>query len=191
MDEAISAPHSKALRCGRVSIPNCSYFLTKCTQPATSEALVRQDCAQIVIDSLRWCRDNGWWRLLCFCVMPGHYHVAFALGEAKPLSDVVASISRFTSARINRILGREGPFWQDGFYDHAIRDREDFEGILQYVHANPVEAGISQAPEDWPYSTASPAYAHLIDWEWLGPSFRPSGGTRYRFDPGSLPHEYR
>jgi len=112
-------------------------------------------CAEIVINSLLWARDNGWWRILGFVIMMDHYHVIIGLGEVKTLSDAIAGLSKYTARLINEHLGREGPLWEESFYDHLLRDREDFDGILAYIHWNPVERGLVQAPEDWPYSTAN------------------------------------
>jgi putative transposase len=82
------------------------------------------------------------------------------------------SVGRFTARRINIQLQRKGSFWEEGFYDHAIRQREDFDDIFQYMHENPVRKELCEYPEDWPYSTAHPNYAGCIDWEWFGPSSR-------------------
>ena len=81
------------------------------------------------------------------------------------------SVSKFTSRRINQALSRSGAFWQDSYHDHAVRSREDFDGILLYMHHNPVQAGLVQEPEHWPYSSANPKYQHMIDWDWLGMGF--------------------
>jgi REP element-mobilizing transposase RayT len=82
------------------------------------------------------------------------------------------SVGRFTARQINIQLQRKGSFWEEGFYDHAIRQREDFDDIFQYMHENPVRKELCECPDDWSYSTAHPKYAGWIDWEWLGPSFR-------------------
>ena len=53
--------------------------------------------------------------------------------------------------------------WEEGFYDHRIRDRGDFEDILEYTHRNPVEKGLVEIPEAWPYSTAHERYADVTN----------------------------
>jgi putative transposase len=47
------------------------------------------------------------------------------------------------------------PFWQDEFFDHWIRDQQDFERIVQYVEWNPVAAGLVECAEQWPWSSAT------------------------------------
>lgn len=132
--------------------------------------LASPDCAEIVIGSLIWALEQAWFRILGFVVMPDHYHVSIGLGAKKTLSQVMESIGKYTARRINELLRQEGSFWEEGFYDHLIRNREDFDRILEYMHNNPVMAGLVESPEEWPYSTANPRYAHLIDWDWIGPN---------------------
>lgn len=58
--------------------------------------------------------------------------------------------SLLTAARITR---RESSVWQRRFWEHRIRDEEDFARHADYIHFDPVKHGLSQAPSEWPYST--------------------------------------
>ena len=162
-------PHRSALRKGRISLPGATYFITKCTHEPKTVVLASPKIAKVVIDSLIWTTEQNWTTLCGFVIMPNHYHTVLGLGEKRTLSQVMESISKFTARQINKILGRERRFWEEGFYDHGIRDRADFDNILKYIHENPVRAGLVESPELWPYSTANPKYAHLINWDWIGP----------------------
>ena len=164
-------PHSHALRKGRVSVPNSAYFITKCADDYGKRVLAEDRCAEIIVGSLTWVSEEQVARLCGFVVMPDHWHAVFGLREEWALEQLMESVCKFTSRRINRVLGRSGVFWQDGYQDHAVRDREDFDGILLYMHWNPVKAKLVEQPEQWPYSTADPKYQHLIDWDWLGARF--------------------
>ena len=181
----------QALRKGRISVAGHAYFITKCTAAPVSRHLVRPEIAKILIDSLLWARDHGWWRILGFAVMPGHYHLAIGLHEIKSLSDAVAGVSKFVSARANALLRREAEFWEPGFYDHAIRDRHDLNTILDYIHNNPVAAGLVPAPEAWLYSTANLRYEREIDWDWMGTSMAASRESLHRFAPDKVPVRFR
>jgi len=183
--------HRSALRIGRHSQPNTAYFLTKCVLERKRAPLARPDCAEVLIQSFRWARDRQWFRILGFVIMPDHYHLIIALGEVVPLERVMMSINRFTASQINKILRRTGTFWEEGYYDHAIRDRKDFDVILEYVHQNPVKAGLVQDPEEWLFSTAHPRFADLIDWDWLGPSLPDFVPTKHRFESDKIPLFYR
>jgi putative transposase len=43
--------------------------------------------------------------------------------------------------------------WQRRFWEHAIRDEEDFARHADYIHFNPVKHGYVTRPLDWPYSS--------------------------------------
>jgi len=180
-----------ALRKGRFSAPNNAYFITKCIYDRKQALLSKPACAEILIQAFLYGREQGWYRMLGFVIMPDHYHLIIALGQTKSLKQVMSSINKFAARRINIALKRSGRFWEEGFYDHQIRDRRDFDSILEYVHNNPVTAGLVQTPQDWPYSTANERFAHLIDWEWLGPSLKEVVPAKHRFSPKKIPYRYR
>jgi hypothetical protein len=43
--------------------------------------------------------------------------------------------------------------WQPRFWEHTIRDEDDFRRHVDYVHWNPVKHGYARRAFDWPYST--------------------------------------
>ena len=88
--------------------------------------------------------------------MPDHVHVVFLLGEKQTLSGVVSSFGKFTAKKLNEFLGRKGRIWQQGFYDHCLRDVESYLRHLRYIYNNPVRKGYVQNPEDWPFSAINP-----------------------------------
>ena len=53
----------------------------------------------------------------------------------------------------SRQLKRERAFWQRRFWEHTIRDNEDFIKHVEYIHYNPVKHGLVPAPKDWEYSS--------------------------------------
>jgi REP element-mobilizing transposase RayT len=165
-------PHRSALRKGRVSLPNYAYFLTKRVAAPDLAVLAQPETAGAIISTLEWISDQDWVYIGGFVIMPDHYHCVLGLTGKRSLQKVMESVGRFTARRINIQLQRKGSFWEEGFYDHAIRQREDFDDIFQYMHENPVRKELCEYPDDWSYSTAHPNYAGCIDWEWFGPSSR-------------------
>ncbi len=154
---------------------------------ADTDFLIRPECAQLVIESFKFARQQKWWANLGFVIMPDHYHVILGLGYAKSLSGTINSVDKFTARRINPLIGHAGRFWQEGFHDHAIRNRREFDIILAYVHNNPVKAGLVEIPELWPYSTANEQYAGEIDWDWINGVAKYPGDDWPVFDEGEVP----
>ena len=56
---------------------------------------------------------------------------------------------RLNSRRKNRRRG----VWQRRFWEHVIRDPEDFNNHIDYVHYNPVKHDLASCPHAWPHST--------------------------------------
>jgi len=169
-------PHSSALRRGRWSWPNHCYFVT--TNAANKQQLFASaPAAQVIVDSLVWLQDSGRIRLMGFVVMPDHVHVALVLGNGRSrpegrshiptLARVMNSFKGFTGKKIKELLRCEGEIWQDGYYDHLVRDEKDFRSRLDYMHANPTRKGLVQFEVEYEFSSANPKHQSLVDWNWL------------------------
>ena len=48
---------------------------------------------------------------------------------------------------------REATIWQRRYWEHLIRDQQDFARHMDYIHYNPVKHGLCPQAADWPYST--------------------------------------
>ncbi len=102
--------------------------------------------AGIVQDALEHFHGEHY-ELIGWAIMPNHVHVVVRPLGAHPLPDILHSWKSFTAKQANKVLNRQGQFWQDEYYDHLIRDEEDFHHALQYVLSNPERAGLP----DWPW----------------------------------------
>ena len=78
-----------------------------------------------------------------YCIMPDHVHLI--LGMEAPQGGTgrmyaAPTVSRVISvykASVSRQWGM--PVWQRSFYDHIIRNRQDYEEIWQYIDNNPLQ----------------------------------------------------
>jgi putative transposase len=43
--------------------------------------------------------------------------------------------------------------WQRRFWEHRVRDEEEFAAYCDYIHINPVKHGLCKLPTDWPWSS--------------------------------------
>ena len=101
--------------------------------------------------------DDERYRLIAWAVMPNHVHVVIETMPGHPLDRIIHSWKSFTAKQANALLGSTGAFWQTDYFDRFIRDEAHLHAVLQYVHENPVEAGLVGRAEDWPYSSATRA----------------------------------
>ena len=95
--------------------------------------------------------DEKRYRLLAWCVMPSHVHVVARLFPGTTLATVLHSWKSFSSKHANQILGAHGIFWQREYYDHLIRDEEEFERAIRYVAENPAKAKLKDWKWVWVY----------------------------------------
>jgi len=89
--------------------------------------------------------DGQRYELIAWAIMPNHVHAVVRPLPGHELEGILHSWKSFTAKQANTILGRQGQFWQEEYYDHLIRDEEDFCGNVNYILANPAKAGL----EDW------------------------------------------
>ena len=83
-----------------------------------------------------------------YCVMPDHIHFILRIESdiggriisAPTVSTVVGSMKRWVSRQIGR------PIWQKSFYDHGIRNQQDYDEIWQYIEHNPLKYALKKAP---------------------------------------------
>ncbi len=68
------------------------------------------------------------------------------------VTNILASIKKFSALRANRVLGRHGAFWHEESYDHVIRDDEELEHAVYYVLDNPVKAGFCRNWREWKWT---------------------------------------
>lgn len=56
-------------------------------------------------------------------------------------------------ANDSRTKKKEQAVWQRRFWEHLIRDDNDYEKHVEYIHYNPVKHGHVKSPKDWIYSS--------------------------------------
>jgi putative transposase len=70
-------------------------------------------------------------------------------------STVVSSFKRLVTASMrNRgYVEKRSVIWQDRFWEHTIRDDDDYLRSIEYIHYNPVKHGLTKTPIEWEYSS--------------------------------------
>jgi valyl-tRNA synthetase len=106
--------------------------------------LAKSEIASLVHEALRHF-DGRRYDLIAWCIMPNHVHVIVCPFKDYDLAGILQSWKSFTAKQANRLLGATGSFWQEEYYDHLIRDEDDFNNQVNYVLENPEKAGL----QDW------------------------------------------
>jgi putative transposase len=87
-----------------------------------------------------------------YVLMPDHLHLfVCVLPGEMTLSGWMKSLKNSLS-KDWRGGGIAAPHWQKGFFDHLLRSHETVAEKWLYVRENPVRAGLSESPEEWPFA---------------------------------------
>lgn len=91
--------------------------------------------------------------VLAWVVMPNHAHVLVEIWQT-PLAKVLQNWKSITAVEANKILRREGTFWQPEYWDRFMRDEAQVRKAIRYIENNPVKASLCRTPEAWPFGSA-------------------------------------
>jgi putative transposase len=97
-------------------------------------------------------RDFYEWTLHAYCLLPNHYHLIVETTR-NDLSVGMQKLNGRYAQRFNQRYDRVGHVFQNRFSSYVIESEEHFARALAYVVANPVEAGLCQNVDDWPWTT--------------------------------------
>ena len=94
-------------------------------------------------------------------VLPDHLHIVMTLpeGDADYPNRWSLIKRRFTEGvmksgiAIARHRNGELALWQRRYWEHTIRDDNDFGRHVDYIHYNPVRHGLVSRVRDWPHSS--------------------------------------
>lgn len=105
-------------------------------------------------------------RLFAYCLMGNHFHL-FLKTEKANLDQAMQSLEGQYAHFVNLRYDRVGPLFQ-GRYKSRLVDKEAYGLLLvRYIHQNPIEAGLVQRPEDYPWSSYPCYVGKLPKWNWL------------------------
>ena len=147
------------------------------------DALSRPVYKDIIVDSLRFAISNKGLQLHAWVIMNNHFHIIASAKEGVSLAEIIRDIKKFTSNQLlteisvnpqesrrewmMKAFAYEGAhnnsnerfqFWQQGFHPVELSTEERFRQRLNYLHENPVRAGLVRQPQDYVYSSAIDLY---------------------------------
>lgn len=145
-------------------------------------ALRVPDIGRMVRESLLF-HDGKRYHLIAWVIMPNHVHVLFQPMGEWTIAKIIASWKKYTASRIcafrksSPTLGADlKPVWHREYWDRFIRDDRHFQQTVEYIHLNPVKAGLVASAEKWEWSSAA-SMNKGANREIGGPGKSPGGGA--------------
>ena len=144
----------------RVKIEGGLFFFTLALSDRSSGLLVRH------IDRARrayaFAHERHPFETVAICILPDHLHALWQLPDRD--ADYASRWSLFKSAfsrglpaapqrSASKIAKREKGIWQRRYWEHAIRDENDLDRHIEYIHYNPVKHELVTRVLDWPHSS--------------------------------------
>jgi REP element-mobilizing transposase RayT len=140
------------------------------------DIFTRKIYRDIVIDNLKYCQQNKGLNIFAYVIMSNHIHL-FVQSEKGDLSGLIRDFKSYTSKKFIEIIESNsesrsdwmkivfeyyGKFKNKQTYqiwtreDHAehVYSQKFIEQKINYIHENPVRAGLVEKPEEYLYSSA-------------------------------------
>lgn len=161
----------------KATAPGEAYFITT-TIINWIDIFTRLNQKQLIVDSLVYCQKEKGLEIYAWVLMPSHLHMMCRVTGDVALSDVMRDFKKHTSKKIIELilnepesrrewlleqfskacdhLAREQKYkvWQDGYHAEILQTNKFIYQKLNYIHNNPVEAGIVSNSWDYKYSSA-------------------------------------
>jgi REP element-mobilizing transposase RayT len=142
------------------------------------DVFTRVQYTEILLESLQYCQKEKELLIHCYCLMTNHIHLILSV-KNKNLSGVIRDFKTFTAKQIvtaivnnqresrknwmlpvfkqkgeANLRNKNYQFWKQHNRPMELHSPSFTVQKLNYIHFNPVRAGIVENPEDYIYSSA-------------------------------------
>ena len=149
--------------------PGGTWFFTVTIADRKSDLLIRE--IDRLREAVRTVRHDWPFHIDAWVVLPDHIHAVWTLPEGDRdfstrwcliKSCFSRGVPRKEKLSNSRLRKGERGIWQRRFWEHRIRDENDYRRHVDYVHINPVKHGYVKQVIEWPFSTFSRCVAQGI-----------------------------
>ena len=155
-----------------------AYYLTL-TVVDWIDIFTRKNHRDVMIDSFKYCQKEKGLIIFAYCIMTNHIHMVVNTHEPFLLKDTIRDLKKFTSKEIIdkiqsepesrrewmlRLFEEEAlpskkhkyyKFWQEGNHAIELYSEKFVWEKINYIHNNPVKAGLVKQAHEWVYSSAT------------------------------------
>lgn len=143
----------------RNRIPGGTYFFTVTLADRRSQTLVEH--IGLLRESFRRVRRERPFRIDAVVVLPDHLHTIWTLpeddgdypGRWRAIKIRFTHAARERDVPLTSNAKGEYDLWQRRYWEHTIRDEDDLQRHVDYIHYNPVKHGLVKRVADWPFSS--------------------------------------
>lgn len=150
------------------------YFVTF-TVHQWVDVFTREEYIDIFLESVRYCQLNKGLQVYGWVIMTNHIHMIISSDKEK-LSSIIRGLKKYTATKIIESIsnnekesrkswllwllkkGDKVLFWREGYHGEEITTDAFFQTKLDYIHMNPVKAGIVEKEEEYIHSSCGQIY---------------------------------
>jgi putative transposase len=143
------------------------------------DVFIRKEYRDIFLDSLKYCQQHKGLEVCAYCIMSSHIHLIIGRHGDPALEAIIRDLKKFTASAIIKAIknnpaesrrefllqqfeaaggansnNKRYQFWQQHNHPVELNTNEMIDQRLDYIHNNPVEAGIVLSAEHYLYSSA-------------------------------------
>lgn len=149
----------------RLHIPGGIFFFTVVTYNRLP-LFNNPQCRNILHNAWNHTQHKYPFQTIAICLLPDHLHCIWQLPENDANYSIrwreikrlftkqyLIEIGPGQQRNTSRQKRKEAAIWQRRFWEHAIKDDEDLERHLDYIHYNPIKHGYVEKASDWMWSS--------------------------------------
>jgi REP element-mobilizing transposase RayT len=130
---------------------------------------------EMILESLKFCQKEKGLIINCWCLMPNHLHMIISRSKSETLlGEILRDFKKYSSREIAQLINSENSsylrtfrykanrikrntnfkVWKDGNHPILLDTNFLLDQKVEYIHNNPVKAGLVEAPEMYKLSSA-------------------------------------
>jgi len=136
------------------------------------------ETADLLVATLFGYRERGEFLLHEFVVMPNHIHLLISVDDDHALGRAIQMLKGGFSHAVGKTGLKLKAVWQPSYYEHRVRDEQEYERMRNYIHENPVRRGLAERSTDYAHSSARTSWRLDEVPDRLKPAFQMAELTR-------------
>jgi putative transposase len=170
-------------------VPDGTYFFTVTLRNRHSQQLTRS--IDLLIQAFRNTLRIKPFSCDATVILPDHLHAIWTLppgdidypGRWKAIKSNFSRGLAKSGIPVEKRHDGSALVWQRRYWEHTIRDNNDLNRHIDYIHMNPVKHGWVKRVADWPYSSFHRYVRHgLLPLDWASNSLSDTIGGEPEFD---------
>ena len=135
------------------------FFFTVTLQNRRSSLLVTH--ISFLKNAVQKVKNRHPFQLNAYVILPDHFHMIWTLPNGDSdystrMQQIKANFSKQiarSGRTVHKTRHNEYRLWQRRFWEHTIKDNDDLEQHINYIHYNPIKHRCVEHLKDWPYSS--------------------------------------